>query len=425
MLKIEENIYYIEDDYYSTEAPKLLKKKIPHNFALIVIVAPMVGGKQRKRKKKFKFRADSISILDAVKSIRSVPDDMKEALINGTESKAKEVVTLNKIWDDFLTYKLTTTTGKQWRHSTAKSIISTYNKWVRNTQLGAMNIDVIKRRHIIELLESIESVNIKNALLTALRPSIERYFELEEIERRNPAHITGLKQASPKEHTKLTIVQAGKLYAQMLSTDNLALRNATILIWQGRRLNEAITLSYSNVFSNLDTKEQYYKITEENSKTKVAVVYRLPSELCVTGVSKRTKEELEQEKINDTYNYKGIRNEYATQSSIWVCPSRFRGKPHITKAVLRDGYTKALKALGMPHMRLHDVRQIISSILQDAEVPLEVISMVLGHAGKGNVTKRYTGHSPDVAYKAYRFFIALISGSIDSNSVYSNYSIPN
>jgi len=360
-------------------------------------------------------------MLDAVRSVRNVPNEMIQALVNGTESKAKTITTLNDIWDEFLNYKLTTTIGKQWRYSTAKSTMSTYDKWVRNTRLGAMNIDNIKRRHIDELLEGIPSTNTKNAILTAVRPSIERYFDLEGIERRNPANITGIKQAAPKEHTKLTIEQAGKLYAQMLNTENIALRNATVLVWQGRRLNEAITLSYANVFSSIDTKEQYYKITAENSKTKTAVVYRLPKELCVDGIiSSRTKEEIEQEKTKATYNYKQVRNEYATLSNEWVCPSRFKGKPHITKAVLRDGYLKALKDLGMPRMRLHDLRQIISSILQDAEVPLEVISMVLGHAGKSNVTKRYAGHSPEVAYKAYTFFISLITGAVDSKMKWSS-----
>jgi len=212
MIKIEENIYYVNDSHYSTEAPKLLKRKVPHSFALMVVVSSVVGGKQIKRKKKFKFQPDSISMLDAVKSIRSVPDAMIQSLVNGTSvSLTKTITTLNDIWDEFLNYKLTTTTGKQWRYSTAKSVISTYDKWVRNSRLGGMNIDVIKRKHILELIEGIDSINTKNAILTALRPSIDRYFELEEIERRNPAHIVGLKQAAPKEHTKLTIEQAGTI----------------------------------------------------------------------------------------------------------------------------------------------------------------------------------------------------------------------
>ncbi len=410
MLKIEDNIYYIKDEHYSTEAPKLLKKLVQHKFSLMVRISPVVGGKQIQRKKKFNYGVGEISFLDAVKEIRHVPSEMKESLINGTEAKTR-VMLLNDVWDSFLDYKLTTTTGKQWRYSTAKSTISTYDKWVRNTRLGSMSVDTIKRRHIIELLEDVDSINTKHALLSALRPAIARYFELEEIDRRNPAHITGLRQASPKQHTRLTIEQAGKLYKQMLDTDNLALKNATILVWQGRRLNEAITLSYANVFCNLDTKQQYYMITEDNNKTKIDIAYRLPDELCIDGVIDESS----------TYSEKS-RNEYTTKSSIWVCPSRFKGKPHITKAVLRDGYHKALKELGMPRMRLHDLRQIISSILQEAECPLEIISMVLGHAGKSNVTKRYTGHSPDVAFKAYSLFISLITGAVASGTRWSDWS---
>jgi len=427
MLKIEDNIYYIKDEYYNTQAPKLLKKKIPHHFSLMVKVSPMVGGKQVKRKKKFKFKSDEWSLLDAVKSIRTIPDEMKRSLVDGTDGKTR-IVYINDIWDAFIHYKETTTTGKPWRDSTIRSNHSVYDKWIRNSYLGKMNIEVVKRRHIMELIESVESINTKHALLTMLRPAIARYFELEEIERTNPAHITGLKQAEPKPHTKLTIKQAGKLYAEMLNTNNLALRNATLLIWQGRRLNEAITLTYSNIFSNLDTKAQYYTITAKNSKVKVATTYRLPKELYVTleHCSSITIEEVKSMKIDGIYegseHYKDIRNEYETISDVWVCPSRFKGKPHITRSVLRDGYKRALKELGMPSMRLHDVRQIISSILQDAEVPLEVISMVLGHTGRGIVTKRYTGHSPDVAYKAYMFFMDLINGVVNEDTKWHNYS---
>jgi len=365
MTKLEENIYY-DGDFPQSITTKQL------SFKLIIRVSPVVGGRQVQRKKSFKFR--DISVKNAIKSIRDVPEKMKKALQSG--SVIRDAVILNEVWKEFYHYKTQSKTAKLWRHQTAKTTYSLYNKWIKDSYLGTMRVNEIKRKHIYSFIEDIAESGNKStphAAKVLLTNIFTWWINKEELERTNPAKIEVHKQeANRHEIVEKTIAERQYIFKAMLANPKYQIVQVFKFLMQGRRINEAITLSTS------DVSEGYYTITAEKNKAKVTMKYKLPYDIDIANGD-------------------------------WMCPSSAHPTTHISSQAVRQAWNKMF-----PDLHLHDIRHLIGQTLVQAEVPLEFIGMMLGHSNKSNITYRYTGGSPDTAFKVYElFYDIVINNKID------------
>lgn len=416
-LKLEPNIFYVTDDYI-TCADELPKEtiKLKHNFKLIVKVSPMTVVGQKTFSKTVRFDSGK-TLLQARREIGNIPNELRMKHVMRAD-EPKPTLTVNDVWDEYVTYKLTSTLTRHWKDGTRVTLCSAYDKWVRDSTLGKMDVDEVRRRDVNVLLEYVGSAtngrdghgqgsySVKKNVLAGLKPMYNWYIDKNELDRTNPAAIALPKTQAPKRNIYMSTADAKKLYDAMVNYEVESMRRVFILLWQGRRLKEAVEMPMSDVFvapegGVLKAGETYYTIRAERNKANQDMTFRLPDELVLP-----------------------------TADAKWVCPN-LQGRNHFSTGTVRIHFIKLLDRVfpdgrfynvgsakaeewkrdeHKTALHIHDTRHIIGGILKRGEVPVEFIGNVLGHSDKQYITNRYTTGAPDTAYRAYRFFIELING---------------
>lgn len=180
-----------------------------------------------------------------------------------------------------------------------------------------------------------------------------------------------------REYSKITI--RDEVFYQYEEIKNIFAFSLT-----GRRINEILALK----FSDLNLENGTFRIAKANSKGKKEQVYNLDNYLlkAIKSQAKIRKMDLSKKTDTKVFSY--------------------------TKETPRVHFQNLLKALGLPKLRLHDIRHMIATTLVQNGVPIQDISTMLGHSSIAITEKRYASTTKEQASNATDSFNSLMSKDI-------------
>lgn len=176
------------------------------------------------------------------------------------------------------------------------------------------------------------------------------------------------------------IILALRTYSQTNADDKNAkpiykyeeIRNIFAFSLTGRRITEIISLKFSDI--NLENRT--FTIRKSVSKNKKAVVFNIDDNLFNAIVS--------QAKIKNIDPY--------SREDIKV----FK----YTRMQPRKHFQDLIEDLGLPKLRLHDIRHMLATTLVQNGVPIQDISRMLGHSSISITEARYASTTKDQASNA-------------------------
>lgn len=179
------------------------------------------------------------------------------------------------------------------------------------------------------------------------------------------------------EDTK-RIIKAMRGYSGTMIDDQVfysfeEIRNIFLFLLTGRRINEVLNLKYTDI--NLETK--IFKIPATTAKGKKELIFNLDSYLMEAIES--------QARLNNINLNQSLPNKRLFK---------------YTKETPRVHFQSLLQALGLPRLRLHDIRHMLASTLIQNKVPIADISVMLGHSSIAITESRYASKSKDQASRA-------------------------
>jgi len=292
---------------------------------------------------------------------------------------------LNDIFDDYINGKRHTLKDK-----TINSYIGFYNTWLRDG-IGKLKIDSISRsdlQAVVYHVLSLRAPRTAKTLKEVINPIFKHYLHAGYIAT-NPVELLEFKKFDNVKNPQLSDAQIKSLYNAINQYDIEPFRSIFVWLATGRRVNEVLSLKWSDIDLNRGT----YVIIPENNKAGKRMEYLLDDDLLfvVNHIQK-----------NGIYLFPAIKNQNNKMHNDTI-------KKHWVKILTNtnlvriDEKTKKV----MPLIRIHDLRHIVGLKLVNAGVSLEVIASVLGHTTT-NVTKRYSKVRMETAGKALSDFKKLI-----------------
>lgn len=155
------------------------------------------------------------------------------------------------------------------------------------------------------------------------------------------------------------------------------IKNIFTFLLSGRRINEVLQLKYSDI--NLE--EKTFKVPASTAKGKKELVFNLDDYLLDAIKS--------QARLNRVDLSKSL-----TDRKLFK----------YTKETPRVHFQNLLKAMGLPKLRLHDIRHMLATTLVQNKVPIADISVLLGHSSIAITEARYANKSKDQASRALDAF---------------------
>ncbi len=392
-------------DLDSKEFKKANKNPLK-TFNLWVRVSKVVDGKQKSKKKLFKF--DGVTIIEALKIIADEPDKLLSKFMDAEqekqakaeqESTAGKEAGLSDVWDKFYTHKTTGAHTKKWRDSTARTYSSFYDVWIRDG-LGKYPISKITKADCVELIDTIAEDRTLRTATTAievLRPLFDWHFEEHEIDRRNPMPSKRNYQLNNNRVVELSLSQVKKLYGAIENYASPLFKDVFLWLGTGRRRGEVISLQLKHI----DRESGSFTIKAENNKAKVDMTYFLRPELESTVPESDDPERY-------LFESPTMPGQPIHRDSI---------KRHWNSIKEKTGGTFKLNGerVKVDALHLHDIRHIIGGVLKKAGVPEEVRGKVLGHKKQG-ITDRYGADYYDDIDEAMQLFFDIVHGVVSGDT---------
>ena len=389
-------LYLINDGRFDgyTVIDDILKKDVKPPFKLMLRAYVTIDGKYVERKKTFSFKAP-ITFINAVSQIRKTKDYFKEDVIApkviaptadelaaAIRAEGQLNITLGEYWENnYVPYKLSTVKAKQrWRESTRNSMESFYEVWIKTSILHNMRLIDIKDTHVEGLISEVKSqrsLRTAKKVVEALSPLLKRFYKENKINELNPAEID-VGDLNNIREVVVTIPEAKRLYDTILNYPIPKYRHVFTFLATGRRLNEVLSLSMSDV----DIERGLFDIHQDHSKSGKRLTFVLRTEMM---------ESLE--------NKVGL-----------IHPSE-KGTV-MDGATIRHHWNKVLETAKLTNLHIHDLRHIIATVLRDSGVTEEVSALVLGHT-RSSITARYASANAQLANDVYQFFLDKINGIIE------------
>ncbi len=148
------------------------------------------------------------------------------------------------------------------------------------------------------------------------------------------------------------------------------IKNMFTFLLTGRRVNEVIGLKYTDI----DFENKTFTIPPIRAKGKVELKFNVDDNLLQAIES--------QARLNNI----DLNRELPNKVLFDYC----RETP-------RYHFQKLLVSMGLPKLRLHDIRHMLASTLIQNEVAIADVSVMLGHSSIKTTEKRYANKSPDQA----------------------------
>ena len=151
------------------------------------------------------------------------------------------------------------------------------------------------------------------------------------------------------------------------------IRNIFTFLLTGRRINEVLGLKYTDI----NFEDKTFTIPPTRAKGKAELKFNIDDSLLQTIYS--------QARLNNI----DLNKELPDKILFDYC----RETP-------RYHFQKLLTSLGLPKLRLHDIRHMLASTLIQNKVAIADVSVMLGHSSIKTTEKRYANKSPDQATRA-------------------------
>lgn len=306
-----------------------------------------------------------------------IRNSLKEGTIQkerATNVKQDTPPTLNEAFDGYIKNK-----EHILKEKSIKSYKGFYNTWIRYS-LGEGYIKDITKEQLQAIVNKIleqRAPRTAKTLKEILNPIFKNYNHHGLVEG-NPVELLEFKKFDNTVHPTLNDSEIKALYKAIYNYEKEPFRSIFIWLSTGRRLNEVLSLKWSNV----DLNNKTFTIKAENNKAGRGMTYELDDDLMGT---------LDKLEHHNGYIFHSIKDK--------------RKKMH--NDTIKRHWKKILDTANIEHLRVHDLRHIIGLKLVNAGVSLEVIASVLGHTTTA-ITKRYSKVRQETAGKAISKFKNMI-----------------
>jgi len=349
-------------------------KKI--NYQRIQIVIKLYfRGKQIKRTVVYK----DITGLEAVKKAIITRNILKDEVEEKGVIKKNEFKTLDSLWQEYIEYKSTTLSSDN-----IYSMQTFYNKWI-SKKIGHMNVSKILSSDLQGIVKTILTTfkaqskkekkegkqkelykpRTAKTVQDIMRP-LFNYAIDQNILQINPAIKIEIPKFDNTIDFELSEEERLKLFEEINKYEIMKYRGIMLFLYYGRRLNEALTLNWKNI---------YY---EQNAYT-------------VEAIYAKNRRHTEYPLAEALTRYL---KEYGIKKSGFLFPGDTT--QHVTESTFRRHWKKVTSRAGISNMRIHDTRHVLGNTMVNKGESLENIGKVLGHSSNA-VTKRYSKTSLQTA----------------------------
>ncbi|WP_375724127.1 tyrosine-type recombinase/integrase [Arcobacter sp. KX21116] len=368
------------------EANKLIGKKFK------IQLRTRVEGKRGK--KIFTFESKKITFLKAIEYVSSKRVEVRETLkTKGTlREKRVENVSINleegeTFLDKVETFLETKTISA--RPSTIQNYLTALN--LHSKPLHNKSIENIAIHDVQKIINSLLSSRAPATVILyvrTLRAFLSKYkasiiSEWEEL---------SLPYVDNKVDYTLTLADTKKIIYAMKNYSGTdvegevfyqfeEIKNIFTFLLTGRRINEVLQLKYSDI----NFEDNTFKVPASTAKGKKELVFNLDKYLLEAIKS--------QARLNNIDLSKTL-----TDKKLFK----------YTKETPRVHFQNLLKAMGLPKLRLHDIRHMLATTLVQNKVPIADISVLLGHSSIAITEARYANKSKDQASRALSSFNDII-----------------
>ncbi|WP_428023932.1 tyrosine-type recombinase/integrase [Arcobacter sp.] len=350
----------------------------------------------KRGKKTFTFESKKITFLKALEYVASQRTEIREILKNhGTLRKQKKAIesqTKIEISETFLD-KVETfleTKSISARPSTIQNYITaleTHSKTLHEKAISEITIDDIQK-----IINDMLSNNRAPATVVLYARTIRAFFVkhkapiISEWDELSLPHVDNKVDYTLSLDDTKRIIHAMRNYSGTNIGDSVfysfeEIKNIFTFLLSGRRINEVLQLKYTDI--NLDTKT--FKVPSTTAKGKKELIFNLDDYLLDAIKS--------QARLNNIDLSKSL-----TDKKLFK----------YTKETPRVHFQNLLKAMGLPKLRLHDIRHMLATTLVQNKVPIADISVLLGHSSIAITEARYANKSKDQASRALSIFNEIV-----------------
>ncbi len=368
-----------------------------------------------KKTVKKTFTKKGVTFYSALKAVIKDKDDMsqiaKDKLLGITddeqEKHALEILTLNELWEQFYEYKINLpadgSRGKRWTGAYTQTNASAYKNLIQ-PYIGKKIAMRLKVSDVELCMDKATKRGLKPRSYHSIRGLIKQMYKWwikrEDLERSNPADIE-LTKLDNERNIDLSLVQIRKLFDAI---DNYKHEKYS-QIWKwartGRRMGEVVNLERK------DIKDGYFTVIAEKNKARMNMIYRVPDGVTIpvkgqwvhTAPTNRTKPIEEQIVYNHWQTV--VQN-----AEIMVEDEEGEGK-----------------ILTGKDLHQHDLRHLITTVLESSGVPEELRKKVIGHKNHAMVN-RYsvdTKEGADEKHRTVTFFLKKVFNRIDKDLKWNEY----
>lgn len=368
--------------YYKDSSNFFSKKEICRNDLtkinyqhIPIVIKLYFRGKQVKRTVVY----ENITGLEAVKKAVIARNILKNELEEKGVIQKNEFKSLDELWQEYIAHKSTTLSSDN-----IYSMQTFYNKWI-SKKIGHMNVSKILASDLQTIVKTILTTyklqskkekkegkqkelykpRTAKTVQDIMRP-LFNYAIDQNILQMNPAIKIEIPKFDNTIDFELSEEDRLKLFEEINKYEIMKYRGIMLFLYYGRRLNEALTLNWKNIFYE----KNVYIVEAIYAKNRRRTVYPLAEAL-----AKYLKE-------------------YGIKKSGFLFPGDTI--QHVTESTFRRHWKKVTSRAGISNMRIHDTRHVLGNTMVNKGESLENIGKVLGHSSIA-VTKRYSKTSLQTA----------------------------
>lgn len=345
---------------------------------------------ETKTDKELLFVKSFKDLLDIVDSIRL---DIKEKLKAGESLRKKKVIDtkdikeketfLDKV-EDFLKDK--EVSARKSTMQNYETTLLTHSKELHNKEFSSITIKDIQKivHYLIDAKRAPATVSLYARTLRAFFNTNKKYILIDFDDLELPEVDNKVDYTLSLDDTK-KIIKVLREYSRIEIGDDVfyqyeEIKNIFSFSLTGRRINEILSLR----FCDLNFEANSFKIVSTNTKGKKELDFEI-----------------------DEY----ILNALKSQSRLRNIDLYSKSEAKIftyTRETPRVHFQNILKALGLPKLRLHDIRHMLGTTLVQNGVPIQDISRMLGHSSITITEQRYAKTNKEQANRATNAFNSLM-----------------